>query len=270
MYSPNSMPPRLRCGPSPAYVGGAIRVAAFNSVATGLVVPALMVFRQRYKGVRMTFTEAEPEISMPAVANGDLDLAITHEYGRLPKPDLSGLRQVLLHRDQLLLAVPPHLQRAGQKTARLRDYAEATWLSALPSSGFQAATELLCRAEGFEPDIAFGSDQYELLLQMVAADFGVTLVPSLAATPRRGVDYLEVSQPTRLTHDIHITTRDADTSPAVEALTALLVQRGRLILAEGDQRNQFPSRVRCDEAGDVGVVVGGGDLHDVAPDDVQP
>ncbi|SEL88232.1 LysR family transcriptional regulator [Streptacidiphilus jiangxiensis] len=206
--------------------GGRIRVAAFNSVATGLVVPALMAFRQRHRDVRMTFTEAEPELSMPAVANGDLDLAVTHEYGRLPQPDLRGLRQVLLHRDELLLAVPPHLQRAGQTSASLRDYAEATWLSALPSSGFQAATELLCRAEGFEPDIAFRSDQYDLLLLMVAADFGVALVPALAAEPRRGVTYLHVSRPTGLTHDIHVTTREADTSPAVEALTALLVQRG--------------------------------------------
>ncbi|WP_406729768.1 LysR substrate-binding domain-containing protein [Streptomyces sp. GD-15H] len=127
---------------------------------------------------------------------------------------------------RLLLAVPPHLQRAGRTTAELRDYADATWLSALPSSGFQAATELLCRAEGFEPDITFRSDQYELLLQLVAADFGVALIPALAAAPRKGVAYLEVTRPTGLTHDIHITTREADTSPAVEALSALLVQRG--------------------------------------------
>ncbi|MFK4190252.1 LysR family transcriptional regulator [Streptomyces sparsogenes] len=206
--------------------GGRIRVAAFNSVATGLIVPTLMAFRRRHKDVSMTFTEAEPETSMPAVANGDLDLAVTHEYGRLPKPDLHGLRQVLLHRDRLLLAVPPHLQRAGQSTADLRDYADATWLSALPSSGFQAATELICRAEGFEPDIAFRSDQYDLLLLLVAADFGVALIPALAAAPRKGVTYLEVTRPTGLRHDIHITTREADTSPAVEALSDLLVQRG--------------------------------------------
>jgi DNA-binding transcriptional LysR family regulator len=206
--------------------GGTVRIAAFNSVATGLIVPTLMAFRQRHKDVSMTFTEAEPEVSMPAVANGDLDLAITHEYGRLPKPDLNGLHQVLLHHDRMLLAVPPRLQRAGQTTANLRDYADATWLSALPSSGFQAATEFICRAEGFEPDIAFRSDQYDLLMHLVAADFGVALIPALEAAPRQGVTYLEVAQPSGLTHDIHITTRETDTSPAVEALSSLLVQRG--------------------------------------------
>lgn len=226
--------------------GGRIRVAAFPSVATGLMVPALTAFRQRHPDVRVTFTEAEPETSMPAVADGGLDLAVTHEYGRLPEPALGGLRQVLLHRDRMLLAVPPHLQRAGRTGAGLRDFADATWLSALPSSGFQAATELLCRAEGFEPDIAFRSDQYEVLLGLVAADFGVALVPALAAVPHRGVAYLEVTRPAGLTHDIHITTREADTSPAVEALSALLVRRG---VGEADPAGRGRSGAEAGRAG---------------------
>jgi molybdate transport repressor ModE-like protein len=206
--------------------GGRIRVAAFSSAATSLVMPALVAFRQRHGEVTISFTEAEPEDAIPAVAAGDLDLAVTHQYGHLPEPDLRGLRQILLHRDRLLLAVPPHLHRAGETTARLRDYTDATWLSTLPSEGFQAVTELLCRAEGFEPDIAFRSDHYELLLQSVAADFGVALVPGLAAVPTNGVTFLEVSEPSDLARDIHITTRAADSSPAVLALRGLLTSRG--------------------------------------------
>src|SRR5690606_37559328 len=39
---------------------------------------------------------------------------------------------------------------------------------------------------------------------------------------------------------------------------------------EREERDQLPGGVGGGEAGDVGVVVGGGDLHDVASDDVQP
>ncbi|MFJ6983030.1 MULTISPECIES: LysR family transcriptional regulator [unclassified Streptomyces] len=206
--------------------GGRLRVASFPSVAADLVLPAITAFRRRYGDVRLTFTEAEPEDSLPAVASGDLDLAVTHRYGRLPRPDAdAGLRQLLLHRDRMVLAVPPHLQRSGRTGARLRDFAGATWLGSLAETGFQAATELLCRAEGFEPDIAYRSDRYELVLRMVAADLGVALVPGLAAVPHPGVAFVEVSEPGGLTHDIHLTTRAADTSPAVEAMAALLVER---------------------------------------------
>ncbi|MEU8825773.1 LysR substrate-binding domain-containing protein [Streptomyces sp. NPDC048636] len=205
--------------------GGRMRVAAFATAATPLVVPALMAFRQRHADVSLFFTEAEPEVAIPAVAAGEIDLAVTHQYEHLSPPDLRGLRQLQLHCDRILLAVPPHLHRAGQTTARLRDYAEATWLSTVPSEGFQAVTELLCRSEGFEPEIAFRSDHYEMLLDMVAADFGVALVPGLAAAPRPSVTYLEISEPRGAARNIHLTTRAADSSPATRALTQLLVRR---------------------------------------------
>ncbi|MFJ3231092.1 LysR family transcriptional regulator [Streptomyces sp. NPDC086787] len=203
---------------------GQVRVAAFSTAGTSLVVPALLAFRRRHPEVCVSFTEAEPEDAIPAVAAGDLDLAVTHQYDHLPEPDLRGLRQTLLHRDRLQLAVPPHLHRTGQTTARLRDYADATWLSTLPTQGFQAVTELLCRSQHFEPDIAFRSDSYDLLLALVAADFGVALVPGLAAVPRAGVTFLEVVEPEAV-REIHVTTRAADPSPATQGLAGLLLRR---------------------------------------------
>ncbi|MEU9454889.1 LysR substrate-binding domain-containing protein [Streptomyces sp. NPDC048277] len=205
--------------------GGRVRVAAFATAASTLVLPALMAFRQRHGEVSLTFREVEPEEAIPAVAAGEIDLAVTHQYERLPRPDLRGLQQLHLHRDRLLLAVPPHLHRAGRTTARLRDYAGAVWLSTVPSEGFQAVTELLCRSEGFEPEIAFRSDHYEMLLDMVAADFGVALVPGLAAVPRAGVTYLEIVEPAGVARDIHLTVRTADSSTATRALTQLFLQR---------------------------------------------
>lgn len=203
---------------------GKVRVAAFSTAGTSLVVPALLAFRRRHPEVCVSFTEAEPEDAIPAVAAGDLDLAVTHQYDHLPEPDLRGLRQTLLHRDRLQLAVPPHLHHTGQTTARLRDYADATWLSTLPTQGFQAVTELLCRSQHFEPDIAFRSDSYDLLLALVAADFGVALVPGLAAVPRAGVTFLEVVEPEAV-REIHVTTRAVDPSPATQGLAGLLLQR---------------------------------------------
>lgn len=205
--------------------GGRLRVASFATAATTLVVPALMAFRQRHGEVSLSFTEIEPEEAIPAVAAGEIDLAVTHHYEQLSRPDLRGLNQLHLHRDRLLLAVPPHLHRAGQTTALLRNYADATWLSTVPSEGFQAVTELLCRSEGFEPDIAFRSDHYGMLLDLVAADFGVALVPGLAAVPRASVTYLEITEPAGVTRDIHITTRAADSSPATQGLIGLLLRR---------------------------------------------
>lgn len=83
----------------------------------------------------------------------------------------------------------------------------------------------MTRTQHFEPDIAYRSDSYDVLLALVAADFGVALIPEMAAVPRAGVTFLQVSQPAEVARDIHITTRTADTSPATKALAGLVLRR---------------------------------------------
>ncbi|WP_093804396.1 LysR family transcriptional regulator [Streptomyces sp. Wb2n-11] len=204
--------------------GGQLRLAAFSS-ATNLIVPALRSFRQLHPQIRLSLVELEPEEAIPAVAGGEIDLAVTHQYKQLPRPDLRGLRQHLLDSDQLLLAVPPHLRTAQRSAVRLSDYAGATWLSPRPAEGFQAVTELVCRAAGFEPDVAFRADSYDLLLALVAADFGLALVPSLVAAPQPGIAFLHIAEPAGLTREVHATARSADNSPAVQAMTQLLLRK---------------------------------------------
>ncbi|PRX51033.1 molybdate transport repressor ModE-like protein [Prauserella shujinwangii] len=207
--------------------GGRLRVAAFGTAA-GFTVPALAAFRRRHPDVELTFLELEPDEAVPAVRAGDVDLAVTHQYAQLPKPDLRGLRQTALRSERLLLAVPPSLRPGSGGAVRLRDYADADWISPRPATGFQALVELTCRAAGFEPAVRFRTDSYEVMLRLVAADFGVALVPELAADGghlHAGVTFRAVARPAPLAREVHATTRAADSSPAVELLLALLVER---------------------------------------------
>lgn len=204
--------------------GGRVRVAAFGTAA-GFTVPALASFARSSPEVELSFVELEPEESVPAVRAGEVDVAVTHQYARLPPPDLRGLRQTPLRRDRLLLALPPSLAPVGGSSVALSDYARATWVSPRPSAGFQAVVELACRAAGFEPTVAFRTNSYDLMLTLVAADFGVALVPELAASPRPGVTFRDIGDPVGLAREVHATTREADPSPAVARIVELLVER---------------------------------------------
>ncbi len=204
--------------------GGRVRVAAFGTAAS-FTVPALASFTRSSPGVELSFVELEPEESVPAVRAGEVDVAVTHQYARLPPPDLRGLRQTPLRRDRLLLALPPSLAPGGESSVALSDYARATWVSPRPSAGFQAVVELACRAAGFEPTVAFRTNSYDLMLTLVAADFGVALVPELAASPRPGVTFRDIGDPVGLAREVHATTREADPSPAVARIVELLVER---------------------------------------------
>ncbi|MFC4063339.1 LysR family transcriptional regulator [Actinoplanes subglobosus] len=202
--------------------GGTIQVAAFATAGISFVIPALTVFRNRHPDIELRFAELESAEALPEVRAGTIDLAVTHEYTPLSRPDLRGLDQRPLYREPMLLAVPSGLAPAGTAHADLADFAATPWVAALTSTGFQAATEMACRTAGFEPQVDIRVHSYPMLLAMVGAGFGVGLVPQLAAVAQHGVSYLPIARPTGLTRQIYATTRRTDQSPAARALAHYL------------------------------------------------
>lgn len=202
--------------------GGVLRVAAFATAGTSFVIPALVAFQRHHPQVSLSFTELESDEALPALRAGEIDLAVTHEYAPLSRPDLHSLRQLPLYREPLLLAVPQQLQPPVAAPARLADYATTDWIAARTATGFQAVTEMACRAAGFEPRISFRAHSYQLALAMVAAGFGVALVPQLAANTHRGITFVHIARPSGLLRQIYVTTRTADRSSAVEHLSQCL------------------------------------------------
>ncbi|MBW6437337.1 hypothetical protein KZ829_26735 [Actinoplanes hulinensis] len=142
----------------------------------------------------------------------------------MSRPDLRGLDQRPLYREPMLLAVLRKDAPSASGPIDLADFAGAAWVAALTSTGFQAATEMACRAAGFEPRIETRVHSYPMALAMVAAGFGVALVPRLAATAQCGLVHLPIARPTGLVRQIHATTRTADRSPAVRHLSRCLVE----------------------------------------------
>ena len=202
--------------------GGTIRVAAFATAGTSFVIPALTVFRRRHPEIELRFSELESDQALPGVRAGTIDLAVTHEYAPLSRPDRRGLGQRPLFREPMLLAVPQKGNPAVSGPVCLADFADSPWVAALTSTGFQAATEMACRAAGFVPRVDIRVHSYPMVLAMVAAGFGVSLVPQLAAVTQRGVGYLPIARPAGLARQIYATTRATDRSPAVLALAGYL------------------------------------------------
>ena len=195
--------------------GGRLRVGAFASAAGRFVAPALGTLRARFPGMRLSFAEMEPENAVPAVRDGELDVAVTHRYHLLSEPDSRGLRRTPLYTDPLLLAVPARLAEPDGAPVDLRTFATEDWVSTYPDRGFQAVTEMTARLAGFEPRVTSRTAGYAVLLELVAAGLGVGLVPRLAAVSRAGLTLMEIAEPAGLHRIVEVTTRDADRSPAI-------------------------------------------------------
>jgi len=201
--------------------GGRLRLGSFSSAGAALLPSIMATFRRRHPDVRLSFLEIEPEDALPAVRTGDLDVAVVHRYGGLPRPELRALQTFDLFAEPLLLAHQGE-QSGDAPPVALDDFSDAEWISIVPTGGFQAVTELACRAAGFDPLVSSRADDYSVVRQLVAHGLGVALVPRLAALPTPGVAFREVAEPQTTTRKVFAVARDADPSPAVADMLALL------------------------------------------------
>lgn len=204
--------------------GGRVRVTAYQTGAVRFVIAAIASFLRRHPRVRVMFDEMEPESGLAAVADGTADLALVNSYLGQKVPETTGLEVVELGRDPFVLAIPARLTTSSQ-TASLSDFANAPWVSARPDAGFQAVTELAALRASFKPDIIARADNYDLVLDLVAAGLGVALIPSSAVHSRPGVHVCEIRESFDLARLESLVKRTSDRSPATMEMCELIVRR---------------------------------------------
>jgi DNA-binding transcriptional LysR family regulator len=204
---------------------GSLHVAAFASSGAALTIPAIKSFDRRHPGIEIVCTEMEPHDAIPAVRSGAVDMAVTHQYRHQDPPDTSGLVQTFLQNDRMLLAAGASNAPATNEAVNLAAYAGSKWATTLPSHGFQALSALIHRNAGFKPKVVFRAADYGMVLNFVAADLCVAVVPELVATKLKGVYYREIAHPEGLTREVVVTTRRNDPSLAVAEMTKCLTQQ---------------------------------------------
>ena len=204
-------------------VAGRVALAAFPSAAASLVASAWTALASSAPQVRLELVEAEPEESLPAVLRGQADVAVAHEYDLLPRPlDPLFERRELLN-DPVLVAVPAGHTLAGHTLAG-RDQIPLADLSGLPFLAPRERTscaEMIhraCARAGFVPQVVARASEFTVLLSLVAAGAGVTLVPRLATSqPPAGVRLIPPAEP--VTRKIFtVSRRGGDRKPAVRVV----------------------------------------------------
>jgi molybdate transport repressor ModE-like protein len=177
---------------------GRVRLAAFPSASATLVPAAASALKAAHPGITVSLVEAEPPEALGLLRAGEVDLAVAFEYGGRegapPAPE-SDLTRVPLGEDELfavLRQTPP-----GDGPVAVATLHDETWIAGCE----RCRRELLdlAAAAGFEPRIAFATDDYVTVQALVAAGLGVALLPSLAlrAARRSDVAVAPLAEPAR-------------------------------------------------------------------------
>src|ERR687896_1332714 len=150
--------------------GGRLRMAAFESAGSTLMPLAIAAFRQRHPAVELSMSMSEPEDCVPLLRSGELDLAIVFESAVKHADD--GIDRVHLLEDPMYLVLPRDHPLANRRRVRLTDLAGEAWIGGEPDCECNRLISRACAVAGYEPRIAFETDDYTAMQGFVAAGVG--------------------------------------------------------------------------------------------------
>src|SRR3954447_16588507 len=223
---------------------GRLRLASFPSASATLVPGALAAFRSRFPGIELHFSEHEPEVSLPLLRRGEIDLAVIFDYPAIPADDERDIDRELLLTESMYLALPKGHRLAESPTVNLAELADESWLCSKRPSSCSELVLVACQEAGFEPRVEFESDDYSVLQCFVAGGLGVACLPVLALASLRSDVVVRPIEPETPQRRVWAAIRgEGARSPAAEAMVDVLRAEGQRLAGEAaDAAGLVPKR----------------------------
>jgi DNA-binding transcriptional LysR family regulator len=172
---------------------GCLAIAFESSVAHAIVPEAIAAYRKRYTDVHISLTELPTPKQIDCVRRGEIQVAFA--VGAIRDVDL-GIVPIL--RERVVAAIPQSHPLSAAPRIRLGDLADEPFITSSRHTrcGFYSRIICLCQGAGFTPNTVTDVNDTDLMLGLVAAGQGVSLVPaSVAARGRAGAVFVEVEPP---------------------------------------------------------------------------
>jgi DNA-binding transcriptional LysR family regulator len=151
---------------------GTVRLAFLHSMAGWFVPDLLRRFRINAPEVRFDLCQAAGRDVAEHLATGRVDLAIT-----APRPAGPRFGWHELYVERLCMVVPPGHRFAKRARLRLADAADEPFITMGNQFGLRQLTDELLAQEGINPQVVFEATEIPMIEGLVAAGFGVGVVP---------------------------------------------------------------------------------------------
>lgn len=176
---------------------GRLRIAAYSSAVVALLPPVAAALERDHPGLRLEIVDTHPPEALEMLRAGEVDAAIVFRYdmgvGNSGAGSGAGNSSVGITgaegdnhhkgiRMQFLRDDPTYLLTLGSGT-RMSELGDQPWVGGCARC--QEHLIDLCQREGFEPRIAFSTDDMVAIQALVAAGMGVATIPGLALEAHR-------------------------------------------------------------------------------------
>lgn len=162
---------------------GRLRIAAFSTAVRGLVAEALREIASVAPDLQLDLHELDPWEALEAVATGQVDLAVVHNWEPLPLNVPIHVQTRSLGTDVADVLVPLDHPLADRRWVTPAALGSERWVSVPQGSICHQWLTTMMRSAGNEPQIACWSLEFASHIDLVAHGVATALVPRLGRGP---------------------------------------------------------------------------------------
>ena len=159
---------------------GELRIATISLFTHTFLPASLPHFTEAYPDVKVSISEMGPDNQAIRLAKGEIHLGFT----AAPFPAIDKLERFHLHRllrSPLVVLLNPRHPLAGGKSVSLRDLRKDTFIDFQMHRphAYRLWAASICKQLKFKPEFGLAAENPENMIDMVAANQGIALVPKL-------------------------------------------------------------------------------------------
>lgn len=201
---------------------GRLRLCAFSTAGAQLLPRALARLVTRFSQAEFSLQEEGRSAAVAdAVQASRSDLGLVCEYEGVPESWPAELAVYPILDEEVVVLAGRLREHPLPAVVRLTELANETWVANRIESAGRENLELWCTQAGFEPRVAYETDDFDVMRGIVRGNLGIALVPALALGTDGSITMhrIEGVRPRRKVRVVH---RAADPNPLlVEAIDAI-------------------------------------------------
>ena len=160
-------------------------IGSFPTAGVELLPQAFRQLMGEWPKLRLRMKQLDSIDPLSLLREQEADLVLVFEYDIAPRPVDRTFVHVELADDPICALLPVGHPLADQETVSLAALADEHWILRRHRPPYEHIHEQMFRRAGFDPQVAFWTDDYQSLQGLVAAHVGVGLAPSLSITQHR-------------------------------------------------------------------------------------
>jgi DNA-binding transcriptional LysR family regulator len=176
---------------------GYLTVSFTSSIANGILPDILWSFRQRYPEVKLILREENSAFQLQGLRDRKTDILFAYRYNEIP--NVSDLEVMPLKQEPLVVVLPKKHPLANRSKISFSDLSDEEFIIPLSQIviGLPEKFYYLCSQTNFVPKVAQEAVFMVTILGLVAAEIGISILPSSAQNLRRkGVVYRPILEQT--------------------------------------------------------------------------